>query len=297
MSQISPIYTPDNKVPSKVAIFLSGSGTNAEKILERWRNEDTEKYTVTVIVTDRPEKSKARNLAQLYDIALVENDIRSFYNSHGCKKVTLATEEGRRLRDAWTSEVTEQLKPFEVDFGLFAGFIPLTNITAEFPCLNVHPGDLTYVKNGKRYLIGLHTIPVERAILDGLRFMRSSVILAEPYGQSKENMDNGPILGMSEKISIDLMGEDLDSLKSISACRPEIRPRSGYGDRLEEIALANLDKLKKEGDWTVFPMVVSDFAQGRFGMNGTKEQYYKTDDGNWTPMTTVEYGKSGKTLI
>ena len=297
MSHISPIYTPENIAPSKVAIFLSGNGTNAEKILDRQRDEDSGNYVITVLVTDRPEQSKARHLAKIYDVSLIENDIRTFYYSHGCKKMTLATEEGRKLREEWTSGVIKQLKPFDVDFGLFAGFIPLTNITAEFPCLNVHPGDLTYTKNGKRYLVGLHTIPVERAILDDLQFLRSSVIIAEPYGQSEENMDSGPILGMSEKVRIDLMGEDLGDLKRISEFRPKIRPRSGYRDRLEEIALANLDELKKKGDWILFPQVVSDFARGRFGLNQTGDNYYKTEDGNWTATRTVEYGKNRKTLI
>lgn len=280
-SQIKP-FLPASSKPSRAAIFLSGSGSNAERILDRVKAHADAPLEVVVLVTDRPERSRAREIAAAYDLPVVANDIREFYQARGCKRVSIATPEGRALREQWTDALRRQLSLHDIDFGIFAGFVPLTNLTGDFPCLNVHPGDLTYLKDGERYLVGLHTVPIERAILDGLDHLRTSVIIAEPYGNSSD-MDSGPILGLSPAVPIDLQGRPLAELTAIAARRPEKRPPGGYKDELESIAAANQDLLKEGGDWVVFPPAVLEFAANRFGTLNDQLCY------QGQPVQTVEY--------
>ncbi len=303
-SQISPLFR--RQIPllqarpgrrPAVAIFLSGSGSNAERILEACR-EAGEKapFRPVAIVTDAPETSRAGELAANYRLPLVENDIRKFYRSRGETRVSLSTEGGRRARAEWTARLREQLAAFEVDFGILAGFVPLTNITDDFPCLNVHPGDLTYEKGGRRWLVGLHTVPVERAILEGLDSLRSSVILAQSYTAGGDNMDSGPILGLSEPVPIDLRGHSLEQLEECLRQRPKCRPKGGFGDILEELAREHLQRLKVEGDWRVFPPAVFDFARGRYALDQDGGLLFRLG-GRRHPVATVVYGEQGREVI
>jgi hypothetical protein len=151
----------------------------------------------------------------------------------------------------------------------------LTNMAEDFPCLNVHPGDLTYLRDGKRHLVGLHTVPIERAILAGLTALRSSVIVATPFHGDGSDMDSGPILGMSPPVPVDLQGTSVEALRTIAAERPAARPPGGYGDLLERIAAHNQRLLKEGGDWIVFPPVVFLVAQGRFALGPTGEVFFR----------------------
>ncbi|MFW6414163.1 MAG: formyltransferase family protein, partial [Verrucomicrobiota bacterium] len=201
MRTIVPFLKKSKHHPPHAVIFLSGSGSNAEKILAEHCAESTNpSFHVVALFTDAPAESRARGLAGKYEIPYLENDIREFYRTRGLTSLSMASEEGRTAREEWTNEIRRQIAPYQPDFGILAGFARLTNITAEFPCLNVHPGDLTYVKDNSRYLTGLHTIPIEKAILEGLDYLRSSVIIAQSYEDSGRGMDSGPILGISEKV-------------------------------------------------------------------------------------------------
>ncbi len=267
-----------------VAIFLSGAGSNAERILQQSQDLGTP-FVLRVLVTDAPERSRARELGSLYGLPVIEEDIRAFYLANGEKLVSIRTEKARQLRDQWSGLLRAKLAPHAIDFAVFAGFVPLTNLTADFPCLNVHPGDLTYLKDGQRHLIGLHQLPVELAILEGLDSLRSSVILARPYTGKGEDMDNGPILGISPEVPIDLQGEKLEDLRALAAARPAKRPAGGYQDRLAELAALNLERLKRGGDWQVLPGVVRDFAKGLYALSG--DQLYYRVAGKFHPVETV----------
>jgi len=280
--------------PARTALFLSGSGSNAEVMLKRWRADAAPPLQIMALVTDRPDKSRALELGQRYDVPVIAHDIRAFYFRHGCRRITIATEEGRLLRTAWTDELRTHLAPLELDFGLFAGFVPLTNLTATLPCLNVHPGDLTYEVDGRRYLVGLHTIPIERAILAGLGALRASVILAESYSGKGDDMDSGPILGVSPSVPIDLQGYTLDELRAEAARRPAERPVGGFQDILEQIAEVNQEQLKCAGDWVVFPQVTWAFAAGRYAVAGDGSLGWRRGD-EWLPVPTVEISPEAAT--
>ncbi len=295
MGSIKPMLQVNGERLPRAAIFLSGSGSNAERILERYREDPTPPLAIAALVTDRPDRSRAVELGSSFDLPVIAHDIKAFYHERGCRRITIATPEGRAIRAAWTDALRERLAPLGIDFGLFAGFVPLTNLTATLPCLNVHPGDLTYLKDGQRYLVGLHTVPIERAISEGLDHLRTSVILAESYSGKGDDMDSGPILGVSPKVPIDLRGHDLYELRQIAARRPAERPAGGYGDLLEAIAEHNQERLKIGGDWVVFPPVAWAFAEGRFGLDGSRLCYRQ--NGDWQPVQTVEFGPDGMRII
>jgi folate-dependent phosphoribosylglycinamide formyltransferase PurN len=280
----------------KIALFVSGNGSNAEKILEYHKEHNCRNWDPVVIVTDNPQKSRAGEIALKYGIECIKHDIRKFYRERGENRVTLFTEAGRRIREEWTQKLRKYLQPYSIDFGILAGFVPLTNITGDFPCLNVHPGDLTVTENGKRILVGLHTVPIEAALLRGFQSLRSSVIIAQPYSGEGGEMDSGPILGISAPVEVDLHGKTLMELKSIAANRPERRPVGGFKDELEEIAALNQEQLKIYGDWIVFPPVIDDFASGKFALNENGGLLY-LESSAAQEIKTVEYSESKKLII
>ncbi len=281
----------------RAAIFLSGSGSNAERLLESWRRAgETALFMPAVLITDAPRTSRARELAAAYDLPLVEHDIREFYRRHGEDRFSLATARGREIREEWTEELRERLSEFTIDFGVLAGFRPLTNITGDFPCLNVHPGDLTYLKEGRRWLVGLHTVPVERAILEGLDTLRSSVIVAQPYNGGGGDMDSGPILGISEPVMIDFQGHSREGLAECYQRRPGKRPKGGFGDNLQSVAEYNLERLKVHGDWIVLPGVVFDFAAGRFALDEDEGLLFRLNQ-RMHSVQTVVYSENGRELV
>ena len=295
MNSISPILQ-NRSSPVRVAIFLSGSGSNAENLIRKWQESGTWGLFKVIFFTDRPEKSNARALAKTYDVELLENDIKKFYLDKGVNAVSISTPQGFAIREEWTTSVRTQLEPYHIDFGIFAGFIPLTNLTSYFPCLNIHPGDLTYLKQEERYLIGLHTVPIERAILEGLNYLRSSVILAKPYNEIEKKMDDGFLLGISDKVDLDLNGTPLSRFRDIAKRRPPKRPRKGFQDELEHVAALNQDRLKKFGDWILFPKVIEEFVLGNYGLSETKELFFQ-DQGKWIPLKTIVFGKNSKQII
>ncbi len=301
MNTPRPLLPEVSGVPS-AAIFLSGGGSNAERLLRRYRAEQSAgrepPFQVAALVTDAPNKSRAAELSSLYEVPLVACDIREFYRARGEKRVSIATPRGQEIRAEWTDELRRLLAPFQVTFGVFAGFVPLTNLTADFPCLNVHPGDLTYLKDGQRHLVGLHTIPIERAILDGCDELRSSVIVAAPVEGAGAGMDEGALLGISTPVPLGLDDARREELRQVAAARPAARPAGGYQDALEEYASAAQERLKEGGDWVVLPPVVWDFADNRFYQDdGTGQLYYRRANGTLLPIETVEYGADGSREI
>lgn len=273
------------------ALFLSGSGTNAEKLLESCCGKSSAaSWKVSVLVTDRPETSAARQLSARFDVPLVEHDLASFYRLHGEGKTSIHTERGMRIRELWTDALRKKLEPYRIDFGLLAGFIPLTNLVSDFPCLNVHPGDLTFEENGVRCLAGLHRLPVERALLFGHRTLRSSVIMVQPFSKGASEMDSGPIPGVSAPVVVDWMGTTPEELGRVFAERDGKSSADISSDLLAQVARHNLERLKVSGDWVVFPRVVEDFASNRFALDSAGQLCYRMKkDGEFQRVRSVEY--------
>lgn len=286
---MSKFFLKNLKERPRAAIFLSGNGSDTEKILSDFAEHKASRHwTPELLVTDRPKTSRAAEIARKYGLPLVEHGIAAFYRSHGSEKVTIATPEGRRIRELWTAALLEKLRPFDLDFAVLAGFITLTNIAAVLPCLNVHPGDLTYEKDGRRLLTGLHTVPVELAILEGLDYLRCSVILVRPFSGKAEEVDSGHILGISEKMPLDLQGHSLEELRAIFRSRTHGHFHGANRDLLFDLACHNQELLKPAGDHVVYHRVIDDFAAGSFSESDSGTLLYRGD-----PVKTVEYRADG----
>ncbi len=285
------------KIPAngkaRTAIFLSGSGTNAKKILEFWKNNPEQaNFTPSCIVTDRPERCAARKIASTFELPIIELDIFDFYKKRGLLNISLASDEGRKAREAWTNELINKLSPYSLEFGIFAGFVPLCNITESLPCLNVHPGDLSVLdEKGHRVLTGLHAIPIEQAIIRDIDHMRTSVIIASVFSSNGAGMDEGIIIGLSPEVDIDLENKSVEFYKGMKAQRA-----GKVSDQLRDVALKNQDKLKKAGDWTVFPPAVNDFAAGIFAYDDNMQLYIETN-GTYIPIQHIEYDTNEKEII
>ncbi len=276
--------------PAAAGIFLSGSGSNAARILERYyekeeadRNKD---WFPAVLVTDRND-SAAERLGAQYNLPVVQVNIAEFYRQHGLETTSIATEKGREVRRLWTDALRNALRDYKLDFGIFAGFVPLTDLVDDFPCLNVHPGDLLEEENGERVLVGLHTIPVEAALLRKKPYLRSSVIVIQNSRIANRKVDCGALLGVSTPVPVDWT----DSLaETVEQCRisRQGKKRAEYkNDALAQIAKEYQEKLKEDGDWVVFPQVVDEFAAGHYAFDEETERlYYKGKQ-----VATVEFGR------
>ncbi|MBO5761138.1 MAG: hypothetical protein J6S53_06325 [Lentisphaeria bacterium] len=296
------VFLKDCKKTPKGAVFLSGSGTNAEKLLEKVFQNKSASHTSwepAVLVTDRPKTSRAREIASKYDLPLVECGILDFYRSRGLEKVTLATEKARQVREEWTDLLREKISPYHIDFGLLAGFVPLCNIVEDFPCLNVHPADLTQEENGVRKFAGLHSVGVELAMLYGGGFLRSSVILVKPFSGSGGGMDSGHILGVSGKVATIYDGYSVEELQKIFEERTGPHIHGLHKDLLFFLAEKNQANLKEKGDHILYPPVVDDFAAGCFAEDETDGSllYRKDPASSFMKVKTVEYTSSGSTPL
>ena len=283
----------NENTPARSAVLLSGTGSNAEAVI-RYCRQNKCAFSVEVLVTDNPE-SRAAELSQIYDIPLIELDIRKFYAEHGENSIKLDSPRRQELRDFWSRELFDRLASYKIELVLLAGFIPLTSLTGMLPCLNVHPGDLTVTDElGRRIYAGLHYRPVEDAFCDGRGFVRSSVIVAQPYsGDGTKEMDSGPVIGISEKIFIDPSPETSASLAEIRRRRiPGKRP----DDILRKKAAACIEEMKVRGDHVIFASAADDFSRGKFFCDENGNLFYK-ENSTFTGIASVEYSPNGKILL
>jgi len=274
-------------VPAKIAVCMSGSGSNAEVLLEQAMRTGSP-YQVAVIFTDAPESSRAIEIGEKFSVPVESLDIRKFYAEHGENDIKLDSDIRRKLRDMWSEKVWEIIAGYKCDFAVFAGFVPLTNLAEKLPCLNVHPGDLTVEKDGRRTYAGLHYKPVEQAILDGCENLRSSVISVQSF-TGKNDVDQGPILGVSAPVSVELCGHTVSELQTVK----DNRGKPPYKDILRSCAEKNIEKLKINGDHVVFPQVVKDFALGNYREDKDGILEYRNSDGAWQKVKTVEFSADG----
>ncbi|MBE6358769.1 MAG: DUF2062 domain-containing protein [Lentisphaerae bacterium] len=288
MSDIRSFFIRHDGCCARVAVCLSGTGSNADVLLASAGSAGTS-FKAVVLFTDAPESSRAVELGRKYNIPVESLDIRKFYAGHGEDDIRLNSDRRRQLRDQWSEKVWEILQKYRCDFAVFAGFMPLTNLAEKLPCLNVHPGDLTVEKDGQRIYAGLHYKPVERAILNGEKYLRSSVILVQSFA-GKKDVDAGPILGISAPVAVELLGHLPEELAEAE----KSRCGAPVNDILRECAKASVDKLKTAGDHVVLPKVVELFAQGRFGENSSGELCFCKSDGSWESVKTVEFSAAAE---
>jgi len=273
------IYNPNlSNGRMTIVCFVSGSGTNYQKIVER---DPTHDY---VVFTNRPncggiEKARANNHLTI-ELSHVPY-LRAARDKYGSTSIPRnCPERAKYEEDVW--RLIEGRTGKAPDLICLAGYDQwLTNWTVDryYPrLLNVHPGDTT-----KGYS-GLHWIPTAKAILSGERDIRSTLFVVD------KGEDTGPVLAQSRPLEI------IPTLRVLEAEGMEglvdgFNTVIGYSKKHNITSYADFEKsadvekkavmeqlctnlqseLKKAGDWEVYPFAVHSLvARGRVQVIGRR---------------------------
>ena len=256
----TPIFSQNDGRSMRVACFVSGSGTNARRIIEG-SHEEGSGYDVVLIFSDvRDNRTRrdvrkmcrAKEIADEYDIAYECVDIRDFYRERGVKRAGDLT-----LRPEFDRMVLEAIDPHEIDIIALAGYMSVTTAPLleaySGRILNVHPADLSLMDGDERRYVGIHV--VRDAILNGETELRASTHIA------REKVDHGEILVISKPVPVEL---------------PEgVTPETLREDRKlrRQVVDIHQDRLKRQGDWVLYPLTLKMIAGGRFALAGEGELY------------------------
>ncbi|MCW4036445.1 MAG: formyltransferase family protein [Candidatus Bathyarchaeota archaeon] len=254
-----PIYAPVKGEWMRVACFMSGSGTNARKIIERSLSPDS-RYEVVLTFTDvrddrlkrsGEKRCRARDIAEEHGIAHECVDIRDFYRSRGRKRTDLS------LRPEFDRMVVEKIEPYDIDLIALAGYMSITTepLLERYGgrMLNVHPADLSIMEGEERKYVGIHV--VSDAILAREKELRASTHVV------REKVDYGEVLVISEPMPVTLpAGVDLEALKEDKGL-------------LGRVVDGHQDMLKERGDWIIYPLTIQMIAEGRFALDSRGNVY------------------------
>ena len=277
-----------------VAILMSGTGSNARKLLE----QPDPRYEVRLLFTDNPASNAARIAAE-FGVQYAELDIYRFCGApHPGEEAeargrlregeyamlregecaalregeyaTLREGEYAMLRDperrvAFDRELAAVLRRCGARLAALAGYdwVLGPELCRAFLFVNVHPGDLRVRdENGRRRYVGLGWVPAAKAILSGERFVRASTHLVNAA------LDGGPIARISGGVPVELPeGLGPESLLppgvSLSQIIRDLRAggKTFGGEPIVRIARQAQERLKVEGDWVEFPRTVQELSR------------------------------------
>jgi folate-dependent phosphoribosylglycinamide formyltransferase PurN len=255
---LTPLYDPNEAVrPMRVAAFMSGSGTNIIRLLEREKHlrsrYGSSPYEVIFIFSDRSDGvCHGERIAYETGIPYLSYDIRTFHRLRGLpRKVTVS--EGLSARREFDRVAASLIAAFEIDVVALGGYMSYTTLNR---CVNVHPADLSILsQNGERRYVGDNA--VFDAIAAGETTLRSSTLWTD------EGVDTGPLLMVSDPLQVELP-DSLDLL---------VRDN----EKLIQAAEAHQDRLKEIGDWKIFPQTIEMIARGRFALDESNNVYVDGD--------------------
>lgn len=252
--KIIPLFDPIQKGrPMRVAAFMSGSGTNIIRLIERERNlrskNGSSPFEVIFIFSDRSDGScQGEKIACETGIPYFSYDIRTFHRLRGLKR-RVDTPEGLSARREFDRMAGRLIQTFEIDVIALGGYMSYITLDR---CVNVHPADLSILTpEGKRRYVGDH------AILDAIS--AGETVLCSSTLWTDQGVDTGPLLMVSEPLKVELPGP-LESL---------LRDR----ERLIQVAEEHQHRLKEVGDWKIFPRTVEMIAEGRFALDEDNRVY------------------------
>ncbi|MBW1765724.1 MAG: formyl transferase [Deltaproteobacteria bacterium] len=251
---ITPLFDPVQMGrPMRVAAFMSGSGTNIIKLIEREKNlraiEGASPFEVIFIFSDRSDGScQGEKIACESGVPYFSYDIRSFHRLKELNR-TVATPEGLAARREFDSVAGILIKAFEIDIIALGGYMSYITLDR---CVNVHPADLSILTcEGKRRYVGDNAVP--DAIASGETVLRSSTLWTD------QGVDTGPLLMVSAPLKVELP-ESLETLLKNS-------------ERLGRVTVEYQRRLKEIGDWIIFPSTVEMIARGRFALDRYSRVY------------------------
>ena len=308
--KLTQLYSP-KKDPMRLALFMSGSGSNVRKILDTYIEQCSKRdvsFEPVFLFTDDMGSNALRIQGEYkrkeINIPLVYTPIRDYYNHKGCS--TLSDMDVRAEYDAVQCRT---LQMFSVDAVALAGYgwVVTPEICDHFVTVNVHPGDLRVRgSNGRPKYRGLGWIPSAKAILAGENEVYTSVHLVTP------DLDCGPLMGISEPQPLSREILDLDDrvaalgggniIKEIKAfmdgfnaimdqAKPLVNgPLAAAQQRgtelpdLDQITAEKYplygyakdcqERLKVHGDWVIFPKVIDSLARGKYAKDGKGSLYF-----------------------
>ena len=249
-----PIFDPKAAGrPMRVAGFMSGSGTNILRLLEREKllkaRQGGSPFEIVFIFSDRSDGScYGESIACDIGIPYMSYDIRTFHRLRGFKR-TVSTPEGLEVRREFDKVAATLVKAFDVDVIALGGYMSYLTLDR---CINVHPADLSLLNaKGRPKYAGDNA--VVDAIAAGEKLLRSSTIWTD------KGVDTGPILMVSDPVKVQLP-EPLESLISDR-------------EKLLSVAEEHQNRLKEAGDWKIFPLTIEMIARGRFAIDEEDRVY------------------------
>ncbi len=252
---VKPVFDPKTAGrPMRVAAFMSGSGTNIIKLIERQKalkdEEGLSPFEVIFIFSDRSDgRCTGEKIAFQSGIPYFSYDIRRFHQMRFVKR-TVLTPEGLAARKAYDRVPETLVRAFEIDVIALGGYMSYTTLSR---CVNVHPADLSLRSSGgQRTYVGDHA--VYDAVMAGEKTLRASTLWTD------EGVDSGPLLMVSEPISVKLPDT------------PENLARHDHLDLLRMVE-QHQESLKEKGDWKIFPRTIEMIARGRFGFDEDHRVY------------------------
>ncbi|MDD5178232.1 MAG: formyltransferase family protein [Candidatus Nanoarchaeia archaeon] len=266
-----------------LAIFMSGTGSNATKILERFiMDKDDNKTTFypNLIFTDNP-NSKAKEIGNSFKerglkIPVICVDIKGFKSKFTDKL------DKRKEYDENTAKI---IRNYGINMVALAGYdwIVTNELLDAYPTiLNVHPGDLRVRdEKGKRKYVGLGWVPSAKAILNGESKGHSSVHLVTP------ELDGGPLLAVSAPQYLDM--DHLANITKLCGDANDIKEIQKYIKENPEASDKQLrkmfpvystakdlqERLKVNGDWIIFPETIARVANQDYKKDGKGGIYYE----------------------
>lgn len=252
--KLTPIFDVSKRqVPMRVAAFMSGSGTNIIKLIEREKvlekKRGSSPFHVVFIFSDRSDgKCRGEKIAYESGIPYFSYDIRRFHQLRGLKRSALDPD-GLAARREFDIVAGKLIQAFDIDIIALGGYMSYVTLTG---CINVHPADLSIMTpDGKRKYVGDHA--VLDAIVAGETVLRSSTLWTD------QGVDTGPVLMISKPLKIELP-EPLEQL---------LEDRESLLKVVEE----HQERLKEVGDWDIFPRTIEMIAEGRIAFDEQNRVY------------------------
>lgn len=238
----------------KLGIMISGSGSNAEKIIERqiaMMQGEGSPYKVVAIFSDNP-KSRAKEIGlqyrdQIGEIPVIVRDIEEFYRERGMPIRDMS------VREEFDRNTKMDLLQHGVQVIAYAGYMKKVTkpLVEGFLGINVHPADLSLMNGDVRKYDGDKA--VRKAILAGEKKLCSTTHIVEG------RVDYGRILMISAPSQVELP--------------------AGWESRDEEmikrVCDENQERLKVAGDWVIFPKTLEFLARGDYSFDSRGVIYYK----------------------
>lgn len=259
MSKLQPLHNPLVGV-LRVVGLMSGKGSNLQKILE-WgevlrKKKGRAVYQVVAIFSDTFD-SKACEIGKEFDIPVIIRDIKGFYAQRGRHRGDL------KLREEFDRETIKALSPFEARVAIYAGYMSIATqpLVEAYLGVNVHPADLSIEVEGKRKYVGSHA--VRDAIAAGETSLCSTTHMVESV------VDGGRILMISPPLPVVMEGpfdtKDTAPHDPDTDHAHDTDPEAARA--VSAIAQDYQERLKRAGDWIIFPRTLQYMAEGRYAQD------------------------------